>query len=322
MMALMFKRLSLAFVLLSGTLAAFCGRHAEKSDVPGPWFNGTLLSPVTSVVKAGNIVMQPYLSVLNYTGTFNNGWGRNSSPDFLVVNPYALLVFGLTEWMDIELTPQWFYQQTRGFSFTGPGDLLIGLDFQLIDGTNKPYPSLLLSLEELMPAGKYQRLNPGEFNVDATGLGAWTSEIFLTFYQEYALKCGHFMSVALGFGYAIPSDVHVNDFNSYGGGLGTAGTVSPGNYFTTILSFEYTLTQRWILAFDTEYIHNNRNRFQGTTVAPVGNPSADQINFAPAIEYSFTDRVGIVGGLFFSALGRNTNSFCGGIVTLSYVYPP
>lgn len=315
----MIKWLSCLFVASWGALSAFYDPARLEEE---PWFSGTLLAPVTSVVKAGNIVLQPYLNVICQKGVYSPQWTNKTTPDFWVVNPNALLVFGLTEWMDVEMVPQVLWQETRGRSFVGPGDLLVGCDFQLYEGTKTSFPSVLLTLGEIFPVGNYQRLDPRKLQVDATGLGAFVSEVSITLYKQYALRNGHYMSAAFGVIASFPSHVHVNGYNAYGGSGGTQGIVHPGNYFTTILSFEYTLTQNWILAFDTEYIHNDANRFRGTTEALVGSLSRDQINCAPAIEYSFSKRMGLVAGAYFSAFGRNSARFCGGIITLSYVYPP
>lgn len=315
---LFFRRALVLICLTCGVLSAQEEKITGSDD--GPWLTGTLLAPVTSVVTAGNIVIQPFLYVLNNNGLYDPLGDGAITPNTWSVNPSLQLTFGLTEWMDFEIIPQVFYQNAEGASAFDVGDTLVGVDFQLFDGTNKVMPSVLLSLEEIMPTGKYQRLNPAKNTADSTGKGSWISQASLVFYKLIALSNGHYLSAALDFTYSLPTHVYVNNYNAYGGGPKTKGQVTPGNYFTSILSFEYTLTKNWVLALDSLYIHSNSTGFQGTTSFPVGGPSSDQLSFTPAIEYNFNKRLGVIAGAWFTAWGKSSSRFAGAVVSLSYVY--
>ncbi len=311
----MLLRLGLIFLcMLVGVLRA-------DNDVKGaPWLTGTLLSPFTTVVKAGDVVVQPFLYAINHTGYDSYSNSLISTPNLLNVTPQIILVTGLTEWMDFNITAQGIYQQAGEARTFYPGDTTFGFDFQLIDGENKTYPSLLLTLDEIAPTGNYQELSFDKNGADSTGRGSWTSLAGLTLYQLFSLKNNHFLSAALGVFYTISAPVNVKDLNAYGGALHTRGKVFPGNSFTTILSFEYTLTKNWVLALDNLYTYNDRTRFKGDSLIPVGGPRTNQLSFAPAIEYNFNENLGLIGGAWFSVWGSEISGFAGGVISLSYTY--
>jgi hypothetical protein len=97
--------------------------------------------------------------------------------------------------------------------------------------------------------------------------------------------------------------------------------------FTTIFSLEYTFNEHWAIALDSIYTHTNKIRFSGKKgkgfkgePATVGSPSSEQISFAPAMEYNFSDSFGIIAGAWFSAFGRNSAEFRGAVVNFEYTY--
>ena len=94
-----------------------------------------------------------------------------------------------------------------------------------------------------------------------------------------------------------------------------------------IVSFEFILNQKWVLAPDNVYIHADATQFYGTLgttaaglPATVGTPSSEQISLAPAIEYNFSANFGIEAGCWFAAWGRNTTEFRSGVINFAYTY--
>lgn len=51
--------------------------------------------------------------------------------------------------------------------------------------------------------------------------------------------------------------------NTYGGGPETKGKVYPGQTFITFFSGEYSINQKWVIAFDTELLYQQKARFTG-----------------------------------------------------------
>jgi hypothetical protein len=119
----------------------------------------------------------------------------------------------------------------------------------------------------------------------------------------------------------------VKGFNAYGGGYQTQGTVYPGWNYQGIVSFEFTLNQNWVLTLDNVYTHINKNRFSGNpgvtasgNPATVGDPSSEQLSFAPAIEYNFSSNIGIIAGAWVTATGRNSTEFRSAVIELDVTF--
>ena len=88
------------------------------------------------------------------------------------------------------------------------------------------------------------------------------------------------------------------------------------------------MTQRWVAAMDFVYVSSNRTKFYGNpgvgsdgTAASMGGPSSDNLSLAPAIEYNWTDSLGVVTGVQWSVYGRNSFNFVSGQFSVSYTFP-
>ncbi|MBS0625893.1 MAG: hypothetical protein JSS32_07580 [Verrucomicrobia bacterium] len=294
-----------------------------------PWLTGPLIAPIGAVVPYGSFEIQSYVYCTTNTGAYNKNWSTVSSPhNFFSLNPQFLLFFGLTSWMDINITPQFFYNRSHGQHSTQFGDLPIALDFQLLDPAATPYfPGIKLIVRETFPTGSFQNLTPHKLLTDQTGAGTFASAFNLLLYKVYHLGGHHFLSTTYSAGYTITSPVHVHGFNTYGGGYGTNGRALPGNSFQGIVSFELTLSKNWVLAIDNVYTHTDATQFYGTVgttaaglPATIGAPSSEQVSFAPAIEYNFSSNLGIIAGCWFTAWGRNSTQFRSGVINLDYTY--
>jgi hypothetical protein len=305
--------------------------EAEKKSEQeiSPWFTGPLIAPLGAVIPIGHYVIQPFFDFNTATGFYDRHWHDISTPHFFNYTTEVLIVIGTLEWMDVQITPQLLYNDTQGQSSWRFGDLPLSLDFQLLDiDTFKYFPGIKFSLTESFPTGKYQKLNPLKLGTDIGGSGTFATTANLIFYKVYHISGFHFLSMTASLGYTYPTPVHVRGLNFYGGGPGCAGKVYPGHSFGAIVSFEFSLDRNWALALDNVYAHFDKDRFRGTpglSTAPlvpavVGRPSSETLSFAPAIEYNFSENWGILAGVWFSAIGRNTPVFRNAIVSFVYQY--
>jgi len=293
-----------------------------------PWLTGPLIVQQGEVIPRGHFQIEGYLFVGIETGFYDEHWHSHSTPNFYSLNPELFVYVGLTEWMDIFFVPQVFYNITQGESSIHFGDLPINLEFQFLSSDAYTWvPGVKFSLGEVFPTGKYQHLNPKKKGTDISGAGSFITVADLVFYKVFHIKNLHYLSTTLDFEYAVPAPVHVKGLNAYGGGRETKGTVYPGNSFSAIFSFEYTFNEHWVFALDNIYTHTNKDRFSGKrgadlsgNPAKVGDPSSEQISFAPAIEYNFSEHLGIIAGTWFSAFGRNSNVFRNAVVNIVYNY--
>src|SRR5690606_31876422 len=86
------------------------------------------------------------------TADYNENWQIVSREHFLSINPQLFCYFGLTPWCDINIVPQFFYQHTEDENSVQFGDLMVGLDFQLlpIDFTTY-FPGIKFAIREVFP---------------------------------------------------------------------------------------------------------------------------------------------------------------------------
>lgn len=296
---------------------------------PQAWLTGPLIAPTGAVIPFGHFEIESYFYFNATTGAYNANWNSVSAENnFFTINPQILFFFGLTSWMDINITPQFSYNHTANQNSVHFGDFPVALDFQLMDPSYTPYfPGIKFTIRETFPTGPYQNLNPAKLLTDQTGQGTFATTFNLVLYDVYHLCKDHFLSTTYSAAYTVGTPVNVHGFNTYGGGYGTEGKILPGDIFQAIVSFEFTLTQNWALALDNVYTHTNASLFFGNPgktltggVASIGTPSSEQISFAPAVEYNFSSNLGIIAGCWFTACGRNSPIFRNAVVSINYTY--
>jgi len=301
-------------------------RHSEfPKDAPQPWFTGPLLAPSGQTVKPGNYNIQPYVYFFVFGGGYDNHWQYNSAPNFYRTVLQIQTKFGLTKWLDIQISPQFIYNSTQGQNTCDIGDLPVSLNIQLFTtDLNVAWPSVKLGFRGWIPLGKYQDLKASKLRTDATGIGSILPSVSLVFGKLWHAYGIHYVEGRLAVNYRIGTDVHVKGINTYGGASNTHGKAFPGNGVYVDGSLQYNLSQKWALACDFYYTHGNKSRFSGYkgtyetgSAAIVKRPSFEQFSLAPAIEYNWSENLGIIGGSWFTLGGRNASQFTSAIVAVN-----
>ncbi len=310
---------------------AHCGKGEVTAFPPGqekkvgPWFTGTLLSTSGHVAPVGYYNIEPYLFVIDHDGRYNNEWKTEKEPTEIRVRPLLKLKFGVTKWMDVQVSPNFSYAKREGESSTRLGDTLAGLNIQLLkDAPGKWWPAIKLMIREFFPTGKYQHLNPHKHRTDVNGEGAFSTGLGVALSRFFHVQGTHYLHARINYQYFIPSRVHLEGFNTYGGGFGTRGTMRPGNFSISNIGLEFNMTKNWALALDLQNIYTNKDSFSGKHGinleghrARVGRHSRDQFSLAPALEYNFNANIGIIAGVWLTAAGRNTGKFASGVIALN-----
>ena len=291
---------------------------SRPEQAPLPWFTGPLLAPSAHIIPPGHWNIEPYIFATTTYGTYDASWGRERETHFHTCNVQIPIQYGPGDPIDLQVTPQFSWNQTRGASEWVVNDLPFGVDIQLVtDKKGEWWPAVKISLKASAPIGKYQKLNSHKRGTDVGGTGTWSENAGIAFSRLFELCDEKYFGARLYFGYTFPNSLHVKGLNAYGGGKGTEGRVHPGNSFVSIVGLEYTLTKHWVLACDFQYLHNNKTRFKGKTIQSVGGPSSEQWSLAPAIEYNWSPNLGLIAGVWFSAAGRNAPDFASGVVALN-----
>lgn len=285
-----------------------------------PWYTGPLLTPSAHVLQPGHLNLQPYIFFTTNYGVYNERGSVVDTPDLFVINPsLSPAQIGLTKWMDIAVSVQVIYQRLQGVSYANFGDSSVTLGFGVMSETVSR-PAVKFAVRETFPSGNYQEFSVRTAGVESTGGGAFVTTPSVNISKVVWWSIKHPMNIRTSLNFSFPSDVHVKGINSYGGDIGTRGTVSGGNNFAGNLGYEVSITQKWVFAIDGVYTYTWDRTFHGHTTAPVGGPFNDQLSFAPAIEYNLSANGGFIGGVWFSVWGRNSSAFHSEIISFTWVF--
>lgn len=302
--------------------ASICGTEFT------PWWTGSLLSLPGRTVDKGKTNIQPYIFYTESRGFYNSDWHLHRTNTTSQIQIQNLYTRGLTTYMDMQFIPQMFINWDGSNHATRLGDLPLLFGFQLMKQEKGSWrPDIRLTLNETFPTGNYQRLNPGKNGLDSTGSGSFQTGLACIIQKNIHLWNKHYLRYRLNFVYTLPSPVAVEGFNAYGGGFGTVGTVYPGQIYMALLAFEFNFNQNFVFAIDLMNVYTDRTKFSGKTgydrngnPAKVGLGSSDILSLAPALEWNFNENWGIIGGVWFSLKGRNTDEFTSYVLSLNVIY--
>ncbi len=301
------------------------GRVLFESLPPGePYLTGPLLCPAARTMPYGHINLEPYVFVNNNVGHYNNHWHiHRFSKAEDSVNMQYYMQCGISDFMDITMVPQVFYNHTGSRNNWEYGDLYMGTGFQLYRSRFDSWlPSIKLGIGEIFPTGKYDNLDFSQLGTDVGGGGSFGTIARIVIGDLWYFGGHHFLALRWNNSVAYFTKVQVKGSNAYGGDNTTNGTVEPGVAFNSILSGEFTLAKHWALALDIDFVYTAPTKFTGTTLAFVGrNHSSFLLSFAPALEYNLNQNMGIIGGLWITAFGENASDFYNGVIAFSWVFP-
>ena len=291
----------------------------EQTKQYSPWFTGPLLAPSSSVIPPGHANIEPYFYYTTITGLYSPRWKPYSTANFYNKTVSVPIQVGLVDRLDFQCIPQYNFNSIKGASYNGFGDMPLILDVQLLAEKESIYDTIIkLSFSANAPIGKYQKLSAKNLYTDAIGSGSLQPTALIVASKLFHIAQGpYFLDTRLSLGYSVGTKVHVKGINTYGGDPTTKGVAYPGNTFITDFAIELSLSQNWVFANDLVYSHSNKSRFSGKTVLPSKRPSKEQLSFAPAMEYNFSQNIGVIGGVWFSALGRNSSRFISGVVAIN-----
>lgn len=170
-------------------------------------------------------------------------------------------------------------------------------------------PSVALVTDLIIPTGKHDRLGTLK---SGHGSGAFAPEIGINVQQYFLLRNGRLLRGRVNVLKDFPLRTGVTGRSVYGTDAGFRGHARPGSKTTVILGAEYSLTKEWVLAFDIEGDHWGKTKVTGRhgSGAPVSriSPKSWNIGFAPAVEYNWSDRAGVIVGVWVVPKGHNTQS--------------
>lgn len=314
-----------------GCLAVMTCALARATDTAGrqsmddAWWTGPLLAANASSLPHGHFLVEPYLyDIISYAHYDTDGH-RVSTPHENDFGSQSYVLYGITDRITAGLIPRFGFEEARqgpSSSSPGVGDLTLQGQYRLTRfQTGSWVPTTSIVLGETVPTGRYDRL--GEHPADGFGAGAYTTTVSLYSQDYFWLGNGRILRSRLDLSYAFSHEVSIEGVSVYGTGAGFVGHASPGDTLTIDSSWEYSVTRNWVLALDIVYEHDANTRvagsYPGSPVQQNSGPSWS-VGYAPAIEYNWSPRYGVIVGARYIPTGRNFNVTITPVAAINMVF--
>lgn len=301
--------------------------HQEKKIEKVPvWFTGPLIADTGQNNDPGEWILNPVVTVQNTYGKTNRSWKFKNRPDKLSIFNNLGLQGGLTRALDFKVQPTYQINRKKGRTASGWGDFQARLGLQVLQDDEGPnYPNIRITIYEVFPTGKYERLNAKKEGVDAFGNGAFQTSVNLIFAKVFHWMPCHPINMIANFMYTTQSKVSVHGHNTYGGNVRTKGRVTPGDSFLFDFAFELSLAKRCEFNMDTIVQYTQKTRFRGRnglnadgTQASNTSPEAVEITLAPGFGYFFKENIYLIVGSQFSVASKNSSQYVSAIINFNY----
>lgn len=297
-----------------------------RQSIDDAWWTGPILAAGASTLPQGHALIEPYLyDVIRYA-RFDDEGRQHDVERSRSIGSLTYLLYGVTDDFTIGAIPVFGYTDAGGgnrSSGVQAGDLTLQAQYRLAQFSEaRRLPAISFVLQQTLPTGQYDRL--GERPGDGFGAGAWTTTLALYSQYYFWMPTGRILRTRLNFSYAFAGDVDVRDVSVYGTDQGFRGGARPGDVLTINSSWEYSITRHWVFAFDFIYLHDEATRVSGTnaTGEPIAFDSgpARRFGIAPALEYNWNSRIGILFGARWFGAGKNTSATVTPVVAVNMVY--
>jgi hypothetical protein len=317
----------------TGLLLALCALvvssacSAQTADAPpaqeaksDAWWTGPMLANSAETLPPGHLLFEPYV----YDVRTAHGSTFGSS---------AYILYGLVDRLSVGMVPVIGYNQVShgpNSSAIGVGDWALQAQYRLTEFQQGSWvPTTAILVQQAFPTGKYDQL--GNRPADGMGNGTYTTTVWLNTQMYFWLPNGRILRTRFNVSKAFSRGATVKGVSVYGTDDGFRGKVKRGNTFFADLAFEYSLTQRWVLATDFTYSHSGNTRLTGMDMVDPNNVpypqnvrsnsgSSTAYGVAPAIEYNWSPAIGVLLGTRVIFGGHNSTASVTPALALNYVY--
>ncbi|GLQ87317.1 transporter [Dyella flagellata] len=284
------------------------------------WWTGPMLANSAETLPPGHMLFEPYVYDIRTKHTDSFG-------------SRAYMLYGLVNRFSIGMIPAIGYNKISNgpnSSGVGVGDWTLQAQYRLTEFQQGSWmPTTAILVQETFPTGKYDQL--GKRPGDGMGSGTYTTTVWLNSQMYFWLPNGRILRTRFNMSESFSRSASVKGVSVYGTDDAFRGRVKPGNGFFADLAFEYSLTQRWVLAMDLTYSHNDNTRLAGMdTVDPNNVPypqnvssnlgSSTAFGLAPAIEYNWSPAIGVLLGTRVIFGGHNSTASVTPALAINYVY--
>jgi hypothetical protein len=309
-----------------GGLLAHPVQAQERQSLDDAWWTGPIIAAGAGTLPQGHALVEPYVyDVIRY-GRYDGDGNERSASRSHHYGSLTYILYGVTDRFTAGLIPTFGYNDIgngRDSSGIQTGDLTLQGQYRLSQfQPGSAIPTMSFVVQETLPTGKYDRL--GARVNDGLGAGTYTTTLALYSQYYFWMPNGRILRSRFNVSYAFSRDVDVEDVSVYGTSAGFRGNAQPGDVLTINSAWEYSITREWVFALDLMYQHDASTRLTG--IARDANRvdesfgSAWRFGVAPAVEYNFTSRIGVIAGARWFAAGRNTSATITPVVAINMVY--
>jgi hypothetical protein len=320
----MFKHCLAAFISLSFSLPSGAA-EPDRQALDDAWWTGPIVAAGAATLPQGHALIEPYVYDVITRGRYDNDGHYRGTDTVHSYGSLTYMLYGVTDSFTAGVIPTFGFNDVANgpdSSGIGIGDVTLQAQWRLSqfrEGSRVPTSSLVL--QQTLPTGKYDQL--GTRPSDGLGAGAYTTSLAIHSQYYLWMPNGRILRTRLNVAYALSDSVDVADTSVYGTPQGFRGHADPGDTFSIYSAWEYSVTRNWVLALDAFYQHDSSTRIRGEVAGAefsADSGSAWRFGLAPAIEYNFNSRIGVIVGARWFAAGRNTGASVTPVAAINMVY--
>lgn len=305
---------------------------AVQQSLDEAWWTGPLLAPSPATLPQGHWLVEPYLYHSITYGQFDRDGTLRSAAAASQTGSQTYIEYGLVDRFTLGLIPRFgLHESSAGQDSSGfeVGDVTLQGAYGLTRfRPGSRIPAMALVIGETIPLGKYDRLD-GRTD-GALGSGAYSTTLSLYSQTYFWMPNGRILRTRLDLSYSVSRWASLQGQSVYGTVNGFGGRAHPGPSFVSDLAFEYSVTQNWVLATDIDWEHDGNTRVEGgypaeiTSALPAylaqDSGAAEVLYLAPAVEYNWSARVGVIAGARLAVAGRNTAATATPVAAINMVF--
>ena len=319
-----------AAVLLVARLSAAAvptAAGAARQSLDEAWWTGSLLAQSATTLPAGHFYTEPTLADNIPYARFDREGKAHATLLENEISSSLPLKYGITDRLAVGAVLRLGYDWTvqgRSSSAIGIGDPSLQLQYRLTRYQPGSWiPALAISVQESLPVARYDRLDR---QTDGLGTGAYTTTLATCFQSFFWMPNGRIVRARVDLFYAVSRRESVEGRSLYGTPDDFRGDATRGDSAAVDLAFEYSATRSWVLASDFWIEWDASTAVDGTYPQPGGGTrrlydtsgAGHELVFAPAIEYNWSNRIGLIVGVRATAVGRNETGFITPVAAFSY----
>lgn len=296
---------------------AFAGDREKLGDA---WWTGPLETSNPNTIPKNHIYIETYFAVEQDHGGYNSH-GNLVKTGQPLANDYqstTLFQYGITNNFNIGILLG--FDAPQGGTHM-PDVLMCG----------KPNCGFEVGLLKIRPVYRFLKYKEGKwwpamsvasgFIAPTTSYSTFTPFIALWEQRPFWMPGGRILRVRAN------EEVYHPMGKDYGpldcsvlGPAAAACNINGHNYYKALLGMEYSLTKKWVPAWDFYYRWGDRTNYSTTGPVTTGvySASTNRLVIDPALEYNFTENTGIIFGAEMTINGRNVGSYIAPQIALQW----